>query len=292
MFENVSKKLIVFLVAAICLLFCFVAGFLCSNNMEGRNDKKNETSVNTTIMSFEENITEENTDEIVKESEITIDKIYDDFSKSLNSIKVGDTIFFGSYEQDNDKNNGKENIEWIVLYKSKKNSMMLISKKILDAMPYSLENENVTWAESDVRKFLNDDFYNAAFDDFSKHFIMKNEMSNNKNVNYKTDAGEDTIDKVFLLSESQANRYFKKSDKNMHNKSRATLATKYAKNRGIDVTNNENEWYNGNSAYWLRTPGSDNSRAIVVEDNGNLFNYGENVTKVEVGIRPCIWIKY
>ena len=33
------------------------------------------------------------------------------------SVSVGDTIFFGEYEQDNNLSNGKEEIEWIVLAK-------------------------------------------------------------------------------------------------------------------------------------------------------------------------------
>lgn len=34
---------------------------------------------------------------------------------SLSEAEIGSTVFFGSYEQDNDISNGKEEIEWIVL---------------------------------------------------------------------------------------------------------------------------------------------------------------------------------
>ena len=36
---------------------------------------------------------------------------------AINSAEIGATVRFGEYEQDNDKSNGKELIEWIILAK-------------------------------------------------------------------------------------------------------------------------------------------------------------------------------
>ncbi len=46
-------------------------------------------------------------------------------------VEVGDVIYFGSYEQDNNLSNGKEEIEWIVLAKENRKAL-LISKYALD----------------------------------------------------------------------------------------------------------------------------------------------------------------
>lgn len=47
--------------------------------------------------------------------------------KLSKSVKVGDTVYFGKYEQDGNKENGKEKIEWKVLSKKGKKAL-LISK--------------------------------------------------------------------------------------------------------------------------------------------------------------------
>ena len=38
-------------------------------------------------------------------------------SCNLKSANIGDYVFFGTYEQDNNNSNGKEDIEWLVLEK-------------------------------------------------------------------------------------------------------------------------------------------------------------------------------
>lgn len=220
-------------------------------------------------------VTETSATETMESKEPTVDDLYTVFSQNAATLKVGDTFLFGNYEQDNDNNTSKENIEWIVLYKSNKNSMLLVSKKILDAKPYSFADNNVTWENSYAREFLNKEFYDTAFEDFDKHFIMQNTMSNAANVNYKTSGGNNTLDRVFLLSENQIKRYLKK------NENRIAEATAYAKNKGLS-----------SASYWLRTPGIDQGRAELIEENGEIFAYGDLVTNVEIGLRPCIWLKY
>ena len=54
----------------------------------------------------------------------------------INKIKtanVGDIIVFGTYEQDNNISNGKENIKWLVLAKEN-NRVLVISDKALDSV--------------------------------------------------------------------------------------------------------------------------------------------------------------
>lgn len=78
----------------------------------------------------------------------------------VKSVNVGDTYRFGSYEQDNNKSNGQEDIEWLVLAKEG-TKILVISKEALDCKPYSYTN--VTWETCTLRKWLNNDFINAAF---------------------------------------------------------------------------------------------------------------------------------
>ena len=59
-------------------------------------------------------------------------------------VSAGDVVLFGSYEQDNNPDNGPEEIEWIVL-DVQNGKAMLLSKYILDAGKYNEETKAVTW---------------------------------------------------------------------------------------------------------------------------------------------------
>ena len=63
------------------------------------------------------------------------DSAYKAELKLLQSVSVGDTVCFGTYEQDNDTSNGTENIEWKVLAKEN-NKVLIISKYALDCQVY------------------------------------------------------------------------------------------------------------------------------------------------------------
>ena len=68
-------------------------------------------------------------------------------------------------------------------------------------------------------------------------------MVNDDNPHYSTRGGEDTMDRVFLLSEAEVLEFFPQQEQ------RACQATEYAKAQGAYVDEN-----NGNSWWWLRSP--------------------------------------
>ena len=78
------------------------------------------------------------------------------------SVAAGDIVSFGTYEQDNNTSNGKENIEWLVLAKEGKR-VLIISKYVLDCQQYNSTRTSVTWETCSLRKWLNETFLNAAF---------------------------------------------------------------------------------------------------------------------------------
>ena len=73
------------------------------------------------------------------------------------------TIIFGSYEQDNNPDNGKEPIEWIVLDESG-DELFVVSKYGLDCqnIDYVFRYE-VTWEEMTIYQWLHETFYADAF---------------------------------------------------------------------------------------------------------------------------------
>ena len=181
-------------------------------------------------------------------------------SYNFTKVKKGDTIKFGTYEQDYPIN-GKDPIEWVVLEK-RKNGILVMSKYALDCLPYNTEYEDVTWETSTLRKWLNEKFYNAAFNKTEKAMIKKTIVKNNINPYHGTDGGNDTKDKVFLLSIEDATKasYGFIFDRFSSDINRKCAPTKYAVAQGAyqyqpadaDYSTAENE---GTCRWWLRSPG-------------------------------------
>ena len=208
----------------------------------------------------------------------------------------GNVVLFGKYEQDNDTRNGSEDIEWIVL-DVQNSKCLLISKYCLDVIQfYDNIDLHIQWDKSILRKYLNEDFYNAAFSQSEKKAIITTQVNNGdsqKNSKYNTKGGSNTTDKIFALSYAEANKYFGVTD-NYNTNTRAIAApTAYALYVNANIKVNK-EWNRaktsngGKAAYWwLRSPGSYENAACYVDYNGNQgFDYHEQYEF----IRPAFWL--
>ena len=206
-------------------------------------------------------------------------KVQNDKSQSKqSSVEVGDIYTFGTYQQDNDTSNGNKPIKWLVLAKEG-SKILLISEKGLDCQKYNDTYADVTWETCSLRKWLNNDFINAAFSSDEKAMISTAKVSADKNPSCNTNPGNATNDKVFLLSIKEAENYFS-SDSARHCK-----PTKYAVANGAYVNNS-----NGNCWWWLRTPGIYQSNAVAVFYTGSICDYGDRVDLGCFCVRPALWI--
>lgn len=114
---------------------------------------------------------------------------------------------FGWYEQDNDESNGPEPIEWVILDENE-NGILLLSRYVLDDANYNDTKEEVTWETCSLREWLNNDFYNTAFDDEMKSHINTVTLDNEDNQHYGSQGGNETSDKIFCLSVSEILEYY------------------------------------------------------------------------------------
>ena len=194
------------------------------------------------------------------------------------SCEVGDIITFGTYEQDNNLSNGSELIEWLVLDKED-NKALVISKYALDVKPYNAKGDEVTWETCDVRKWLNGEFYNEAFSAVERKQIEEVIVSAEDNELEATDAGNDTKDNIFLLSNLEAYRYFE------DDYSRICYPTEYALAQGAETKEE-----NGGCKWWLRSPGSGSDQATQVLEEGRVYEYGHMVFFDFLCVRPALWI--
>ena len=229
--------------------------------------------------------------------------------------------------------NGKP-ITWQVL-NIKGDKALLISENILTVHQYDgLEKElggkslsianvgsmmgtfNITWADSDLRVWLNADFLNAAFSKNEQKAILLSKIINPGNTTNGTmiDGGVDSEDKLFVLSVDEAKQYFSNdkervadfvmTEDDMNNILKPEKDFGYSQ----EYLQKEEDQYRSNYlnqkqawSWWLRTPsvwaqdpplisGIVSAKGIVYPGmNGDgtgigypVFDYG--------GVRPTLWV--
>ena len=193
----------------------------------------------------------------------------------------GNTVSFGSYEQDNDLENGLEPIEWIVLDVQPGKSL-LISKYGLDCQPYNTKKHDITWEWCSLRSWLNGAFLSKAFSAEEQKTILKTSVDNCESTGNSAEnkvGGNSTSDRVFVLSHLEKAKYFALNEESICN------ATEFAKAQGAYTDSNENGWW------WLRIIGSPRYFAPTVNSDGAL-GYPSNVNRGDVTVRPALWIDW
>ena len=190
------------------------------------------------------------------------------------TIKKGDIIKFGNYPQDN--NGSKSPIEWLVLDVKEKEAL-LISRHGLDCKQYHHIDNNITWEDCNLRKWLNSDFLKSAFSEEEANRIKESELKNENNPKYDTHGGNDTKDRIFCLSIAEAEQYFS------NNENRQCRPTAYVRKQGAYVSNDCCFW-------WLRSPGYCQNLAAIVITDGALNLDGPYVGDTYYAVRPALRI--
>ncbi|MCL1875085.1 MAG: DUF6273 domain-containing protein [Synergistaceae bacterium] len=210
-----------------------------------------------------------------------------------SSAAVGDVIKLGGFD-------------WRVL-EVKDGNALIISDKILSKGAYNIPDKGVLydslgsvwqdtpvkWEECTLRQYLNGQFYDSTFSNEEKGRIVETTIVNNDNPWFGMAGGNDTTDKVFLLSLEEVVLYFGDSGE---------LGNRPKDADTINDSFNEKriaETLDGNACRWLlRSPGlfhrmcdSNHVYAGCVAVNGYLSVIGEYVHNEYSGIRPAMWIK-
>lgn len=197
-------------------------------------------------------------------------------SKLSSSVNVGDIVSFGSYEQDNDTSDGKEAISWLVLAKEN-GRVLLISEYGLDCRQFHDKKTAVSWEDCTLRSWLNTDFLSAAFSEEEQAAIPA--VSVNMDRMAAGSSGENTEDRVFLLSVTEAKTYFSSGT------SRQCMPTKYALSKSC-YTNEAGYGY-----WWLRSRGNQSNYAARVMVDGAVNLLGAAVNSEQHMVRPALWVE-
>ncbi|MDF2988521.1 MAG: hypothetical protein K0R50_4031 [Eubacterium sp.] len=212
--------------------------------------------------------------------------------------KHGEIINFGSYPQTADGAD-RTPIKWRVLQNSG-SELFILSEYILDCKRYHGKSADITWydcvditwRDCDLRKWLNNEFYNTAFTATEKEFIKTAHCSGNG------EGSPDTEDKVFLLSVDEIKAVSDKYGKDL----RRAVGTDFAKAKKpdgcslyvYDKTNKDNYIIRngekvGCSWWWLRTQGNKPTRAFFIGTGCSIRSYA-NVSAARDGVRPALKI--
>jgi len=141
------------------------------------------------------------------------------------------------------------------------------------------------YAKSSIRKWLNDNFYNTAFNSSQKSNIKTTTLNNDCPWDSKYNSAP-TNDKIFLLSydEVKTDAYGFGSDPYDHAPARRAQGTDYAKCQGLWVSTSSS--YYGNSWWRLRSPRYNSNYACGVDDSG-YSSSSCSISDADGGVRPA-----
>lgn len=211
---------------------------------------------------------------------------------SLENPELGSIVTFGQFEQDGDDENGLEWIEWIVLDRTDKGALLL-SKNVLDVMPFQHAGNTAKWENSDIHQWLNNDFYNTAFRDEEKRFIIKGqkEYYGMEDEYYELIQSES----VFLLDFDQLTHketeysagYAYRKPYFFSKASRQAVPSESAGNKLLLEDENADIQ---KVAWWSATSITDGKKACYVDAEGNVRTDGIEKSNGMIGVRPAIWV--
>lgn len=184
-------------------------------------------------------------------------------------------------------------IEWDIL-SERDGKALIIANLLLDSQEYynnytneeTLHNGQTGYSNnyelSNIRKWLNDNFYNSAFNSLGKSLIVKTIVDNSSSSttsNENAYACNNTEDYMFLLSYKEATTHYHA------NKQRQTQGTDYAKCQGLltKSSNVANMW-------WLRSPYNNSGDGVLRVDYSGTVESHSPVNQTKAGIRPACYI--
>ena len=200
-----------------------------------------------------------------------------------------------------------EAIKWRVLNVSN-GGALLLADQALDSQRYNQNSEDITWEKSSIRSWLNakdtinnqeginyrkGNFLNEAFFLSEQAVILPRNIANKNNATYNTSGGNNTLDKIFLLAETQicgldAKKYGFIMDHSIDDEARQSKCAEYAFAMGCYKFVETK--YAENVNWWLRSPGGSSKAALKIDYDGRSRTGGSSIDSIEA-IRPALYLK-
>jgi hypothetical protein len=186
-------------------------------------------------------------------------------------IKKGDVIPFGKYE-------------WRVLNVNADNAL-IITEHVIEQRAYDMKAKGITWEQCGLREYLNKEFYSNVFSADEQGRVLSTCLKNEDNQWFGTKGGNDTTDKIFLLSLEEVVSFFGDSGqlRGKNPNSKYFINDRYKPTRTAKFDGASSWW-------WLRSPGLYSSNAAHVYTGGSVHVCGHRVANVGGGVRPALFV--
>lgn len=209
----------------------------------------------------------------------------------LKRAEVGDIVQMGTYEQDGDTET-EDPIYWDVLDKDG-DSILIISHDVIGYQRFSDSPNCVIWEDSQIRTWLNEEFYTDAFDKETQARI-KGYVTSGADESIWESRG-DTTDRIFLLSWKEIERYYghklPKAEALLCKPSKAVLQ-RYEEieqqrvREKVPFVTSVPDVSEGIS-WMLRSTGKSQNQISIIRGDGY---YSQCMADYYQGVRPAMWI--
>lgn len=149
------------------------------------------------------------------------------------------------------------NMKWRILERNKEKALLFKDSGVAD-MTFSKKKGSCTWAESEGRRWLNDEFLKENFSDAEIANILDTEVVTPDHPEYGTKGGETTTDKLYLLSTDEAVMY------------------------KLYLHPTQSNW-------WLRSPGALPGSMGFVYTDKTVMDYGFDASVAKFSFKPVFW---
>ena len=183
-----------------------------------------------------------------------------------------------------------EPIRWRILTEESGKAFLLCDSIIVN---HRYDDDSNNYANSEIRAWLNEEFYNTAFSEMQQELILVTNVDNSAASTGDSSnryACANTSDRVFLLSVEEVTNsaYGFSSDYATYDTARRMQTSDYARAKGAQMSTDSS--YYGNGWWWLRSPyDSSSSNARDVRNSGRA-DYGNGVNSTSGGYVPALWI--
>ncbi len=182
-----------------------------------------------------------------------------DAAAAVPDADVGDSFCLGRCPER--KGAADSPLSWRVLVREKGRVLALCERSVA-RLPYHLEQQETTWADCALRRWLNTVFFPLSFTEAERAQILPSKVTTPASRNFGTSGGDATEDLLFLLSVEEA----------------GTLLP-------ADSSRMLGHWW------WLRSPGFDNSFAATVSPDGAVVPIGSFADTDDYAVRPALWLR-
>lgn len=138
---------------------------------------------------------------------------------------------------------------------------LLFAEADVSHRAYHDELRDTSWGQCSLRQWLNHDFLEQFFTPQERARMISSVVRNRRSPKFFTNAGENTVDKVFIPDLGEVCRYLPSET------DRA-----------------------GEGWWWLRTPGCNLLSVASVYTDGSIYETGIHVNYADGGVRPMLWI--